>query len=125
MGQVELPVHTQLHEHIVGGAGTALSHLIKDGFPAFVRSEAGIQGHGASVPGLEGQGVDVVGDFGLTQFVHVWPISWAMPQPNRPLALPAPVTEVGLPWTRAEVEPYSTPMWLPAAYMKAPANMRM
>ena len=71
MGQVELPVHTQLHEHIVGGAGTALSHLIKDGFPAFVRSEAGIQGHGASVPGLEGQGVDVVGDFGLTQFVHV------------------------------------------------------
>ena len=68
---MELPVHTQLHEHIVGGARAALSHLIKDGLPASVLGEAGIQSHGAAVPGLEGQGVDVVGDLGLAQLIHI------------------------------------------------------
>ncbi len=71
IGQVELPVHTQLHKHVVGGAGAGLGHLVKDLLPAAVLGEAGVQSHGAAVPGLEGQGVDVVGDLGPAQLVHV------------------------------------------------------
>ena len=68
---MELPVHAQLDEHVVGSAGAALGHLVEDLGPAAVLGEAGGQVHGAAVPGLEGQGVDVVGALGLAQLVHV------------------------------------------------------
>ena len=61
----------------------------------------------------------------LPSLSMLWPISWAMPQPNRLLSRFWPVTDTGLPHTSPVVEPQPTPTWLPAAYMKAPANMRM
>ena len=71
IGQVQLPVHAQLNEHVVGRAGVALGHLGKDG-GVFV---AGLQAGGfyvlAAVPGLDHQGVDIIGNFGLAQLVHI------------------------------------------------------
>ena len=76
-----------------------------------------------SQPG--GQRVDVVGGLGLAQLVHVVADLVGDAPAKQAVGWLAPVAEVGLPWTRGAVEPYSTPMCSPAAYMKAPANMRM
>ena len=69
---MQLPVHTQLDEDVPRRARTACGHLVEDLLPdAAVRQTGGILGHAAAVPGLDGEGVNIVGNLRLAQFVHV------------------------------------------------------
>ena len=55
------------------------------------------------------------------------PISCAMPHPkyDPETFSPSPSTTTGEPLPSPGTESHSMPMWLPAAYMNAPANMRV
>ena len=71
IGQVELPVEAQLDEDVVGVSGEALGGLIENLRVFAALLQTGGQGVLLPVAGLDHQGIEVVGDFGLAQLVHV------------------------------------------------------
>ncbi len=70
IGQMELPVHAQADEYVIGHALRAHGGFLEDGRVFIAVLQPGGQGVAVPVVGLAVQGVDVVGDFRPAQGVH-------------------------------------------------------
>ena len=72
ISQMQLPVHAQLYEYVVGCAGTCFCNFLEDsGISVFAFQTSGQGSHVVAVIALYHKGVQVVGDFCSAQFIHI------------------------------------------------------